>query len=184
MGSYLKLENHDDMFRDSSNRHTVIVNDHSLNSDHDRDSVRKLIFTEYEGDILENVPTCLCEQLTKARNRGRICPNCNSPVEYRVERDLDPILFARQPRGVESFVNPHFWLMMSIHFYKSGFDQLRWLVDTHYNPIPRGDGPQTRLLRAVEKHGIKRGWNSFIRNFDTVFDILLDTLKPNDPRRS
>jgi hypothetical protein len=131
-----------------------------------------MIFSKYSSDMVSLLPSCGCDNPTVGEFAiGTICPNCNSEVKAKLEEDIEPMLWLRCPHGVDSLINPHAWLVMSKIFMKASFNTLQWITDTTYRPPNK---PPEKLLEEIEEAGIERGYNYFIREFDSVMDRLMN----------
>lgn len=147
-------------------------------SEEEKDSLKKLIYTLYNSDLMSNLPSCECgggvsgqeSGITGEYNIGVYCNNCNTIVKSPIEQTIEPILWMRAPRGVHKLINPIVWTMLNIRFSKSGFKVIQWICDTTYRPaikIPP-------VMDSIQRLGIQRGYNYFYENYDFIMNILFE----------
>jgi len=178
MGTFLYLQNHDDVF----NRSTIapiIVNDISTATIEQKEYLDNLITTRYEGDLLCNEPSCECGELKGGYNLNTVCRNCKTPVKEIFDQELQTLVWMRSPHGVEKLINPMVLLQLSSHFTKGGFNIIEWLCNTDYHPAI----VRPRELEELAVQGVVRGYNNFVKNFDAYLNILftLKQFKPKEP---
>lgn len=168
MGFHLGVVNQTEVFN-GLHYEPIIVNDWDLDSMEGREALNKLITTEYSGDTIESIPTCGCETpLTGKPNKGRICPNCNQPVEDIFGESIDARVWVRPPQGVQKFMNPIVWLVLQEHFTRTKTSFIEWFANHNYRPDPSQEVHIERLKAA----GFKRGWNYFVENYKEIIDFL------------
>lgn len=171
MAVSLELVNFDQIFNQLS-QPPLIINDVIETSEEQKDQLKNTIFTRYDSDLMKNLPTCDCGEITGEFNIGVFCKNCSTHVTSSVDRNLEPILWMRSPIGVAKIINPMVWTMISNRFSRSGFDVIRWLCDTTYRA--RVQTPD--IVTDIQELGIERGYNYFVSNFFPIINALL-TLK-------
>lgn len=172
MGVRLQPVNYDEVFHKLT-RAPKIVNDIVESSEKDKAMVNKLIYTtytSYTGDILSNVPSCVCEHLKDSRDLGAICPICGTEVMFHIDRAIESIAWIRAPQGVKAIISPLAWQMLTDRFTKRSFDFIRWLCDTDF--VPKGKIPPE--VQEITNLGIERGYNNFVENFDTIIATLME----------
>lgn len=147
-----------------------IVNDILATSEKEKESLDQLIYTVYSGDVLSNLPSCMCGKTTGGykEDPNVVCSHCGTHVVLQVERNLEPILWMRSPQGVAPLMNPLAWGMLQRRFNRSKFDMMRWLTDRDY--VPKVAVPQLAL--RLESEGVQRGYNFFVYNFDMIMEKL------------
>lgn len=168
MGIKLELVNFTDLFNGTVEIPTII-NDIPSNTEDDKLKINRLISTKYENtDLFSNKPSCECGNITDGYNLGVMCFNCNTPVSEVFDKQLKPLVWMRNPKDVAPLINPMVWTMLTKKFTKSGFNIIEWLCNTDYQPSC------TRPLEIQElvAMGIKRGYNNFVANFDSILDTL------------
>lgn len=176
MGSCLATINADDDFRLMHSPTTCVVNDLEADQDKAKQELQRLIYTVFEGNVYNDVPSCACGELTRAENSDEICPNCRQPVMRSTEREIEPILWARAPRGVVGFIQPHYWGMLRETFTVSGFDIMQWIANPKYVVQPKAFKLRDTFLRSFRQHGISLGWNSLVSNLVEIVTILTNHL--------
>lgn len=169
MGIILELVDFDEMFA-KSKVSPIIINDQSIVTEQDRKKISRATRTTYEfTDVFSNLPTCECGEANGGYNIGYVCRNCNTRVVEKNDITLDPSIWIRSPRGVESLVNPLVWKMLLKHFEKNGFSYWEWLADTDYRAV--GDRPD-KELEYLQTLGVQRGYNFLINNFEKCYLAL------------
>lgn len=170
MGVSLKLVPFDELFRQTRNQ-PIIINELPEDSEEDKEKFNRLIYTRYTtDDLLSNLPSCECGEVTGEYNLGVVCRNCGQPVASPLEQDLEPLVWMRAPQGVLALINPIVWMMLNEKFKRSGFEIMRWICDTTY----KSQFAPPAVLQAVQDLGIQRGYNNFVANFDAIVDALFE----------
>ena len=168
MTTSLDLINNDDEFH-KLQREPIIVNDFKTDTQEEKDLILGKIMTKYNSDVMDSVPRCDCGEIHGADRKDEYCDKCLSHCSHRLEDKIESILWARVPEGVEAFVNPMVWTMLTKFFKKGGFDVIQWLTNTNYNTATK-EPVEVRLIKSM---GIDRGYNSFIRNFDSIIEKMM-----------
>ena len=148
----------------------VIVNSFNVNTVEDKQLLDRMIYTYYEGDSLNVVPTCDCGKTKGAGKIGSRCPKCNGEVRPVSEQPLEPLLWLAPPDGVKTFINPQAWTMLSKALTHGGVNGLAWLCDPY---MPVGNEPHREIRRLMDL-GIERGINNFYDNFDEIIEMLFN----------
>lgn len=167
-GVYLEIVSHDEMFNQLTTP-PIIVNELEFYTTEDRERIRSLIYTRYEGDALELLPSCECGLWTGGYRLGRTCPECNTPVLPITERPLESAVWIAPPNGVHALINPEVWTILKKSLTISNFDILEWLVNTNYK-TPANEPP---VLKKLRQHIPKRSLNYFVEHFDEIVDLLM-----------
>jgi hypothetical protein len=167
----------------------VIINDLPAFSEQDKEKLNKLIYTTFSRDLLTNIPSCECGDITgeyniDSKGVGVYCPKCDTRVKPLFDQDLQPLTWIRSPNGVAPLMNPIVWTMLTQHFTHSNFNVIQWLTDTSYHPstIP----PLTQCaVQEITINGqpIQRSYNFFVENFDAIIDALYE-IKPFKVKRN
>lgn len=183
MGIFLELVDHDKVFEEEVGP-KVIINDIVIKTDCDSNAANDLLFTRFDNDILSNVPTCKCGATHGRRNLHAICPipTCGTPVEFQFSTKLRSNVWLRTPRGIDRLFNVHFWHTLNSHFTKSGFKLLQWVVDPNYKEVTVPHKLLAQVSSEMEARGIRRGYNSFVQNFDEVYKILHQAMWRHDDK--
>ena len=176
MGVYLEIADHGyDHVRIQGVKPTII-NDEPAFSEKDIEALNGLIYKTYSGDLLTNIPSCNCGELTGEYNYDSnpdlapTCSNCFSKVKLHTEDELKVLTWIRAPKGVKALMNPHVWNMLCARFKSGTFNTVQWICDPYYR-APLGTSP--KILETLERLNIKRGFNNFIENFDAIVEVLL-----------
>jgi hypothetical protein len=159
----------------------IIINDVMESSQEEKDNLKSLIYTRYNSDLLSNLPSCACGSgfenentgITGQYNIGVICPNCNTAVKAEFDQVIEPLIWLRAPKGVKGLINPIIWTMLCKEFNVSDFKTMIWLCDSSYRVnSTKKTALEITLQKMLEDTGIRRGYNSFIDNFDYLVDFL------------
>ena len=166
-GVYLQIVDLDKVFHDLSEP-PIIVNDFDLNSIEEKEKLNAMLYTRYEGDTLETLPSCDCGHIKGQYNIGVKCGRCLTEVEVVTERSLHSVMWIAAPEGVTSLMNPEAYIILSEKLKYAGGNLLEWITNTSYKL-------KTDPKRLCEKYinaGFKRGLNYFIANFDEIIEFL------------
>ena len=169
MGISLRIINLDGLFG-IQNSEPIIVNHFNIQSETDKDRLNQLIYTHYEGDSLNILPSCLCGMTTGEYNVGITCHNCNTKVLSVTEQPLESALWIEPPNGVDTFINPQVWTILSERLTYPGVNLLEWLV----NPLVQMPAEPSKEARRLQTLNMERGINFFHRNFDQVMEVLFE----------
>ncbi len=182
MGVYLEIVDNDDRFYRGLTREPFIINDYELLTEADRDKLNSILYKTYSGDVLSNAPSCECKNpaLIGTSNIGAICPECGGEVKAPVDETLEPTVWFRAPEGIDSLMNIGVYTMLDIHFRRKDFSFIQWLTNPRYQYEQEPIRLMPSFRDALESAGIERGWNSFTRNFDTIFKILVEVVGMDD----
>lgn len=166
-GVYLEIVDLDDLYAHLS-QPPIMVNDFDIKTTEDKDQVKELIFTKYEGDALETLPRCDCGELKGAFREGKVCSNCGTAVYAVTERPLESILWMRPPQGVVAFVNPEVWTILSRSMSAGSFNVMEWLVNPNY----KANVNEPKIIEKLKTYKFERSLNYFIKNFDYMLEVL------------
>jgi hypothetical protein len=170
MSIYLRLVDHDALFRKAVNN-PIVVNQFDLQSQTDLEKLNGLIYTTYNDDSLEILPRCDCGHVHGEYNVGIRCEECGTECLPVTERPLESALWIAAPTGIDALINPIIWIILSRRFLDGGVNVLEWLT----NPklvVPPEKTPLS--IKKLEKMGMTRGLNYFYRNFDSIIDLLIN----------
>lgn len=168
MGVYLGLVNFTKLIS-SSEVQPIVVNDLANATEEDKRFLDNLISVRYDNtDLFSNEPSCECGTFKGGYNLNVVCPNCMKPVRELFDQLLKPLVWMRSPAGVEPLINPMIWTMLTQKFTKGTFGLIEWLCNTDYQPNVNRPPEVDEMLEL----GVQRGYNNFVRNFDTYLDIL------------
>jgi hypothetical protein len=159
----------------------IIINDVMGSSQEEKDNLKSMIYTRYNSDLLSNLPSCACGSgfenentgITGQYNIGVICPNCHTAVKAEFDQVIEPLIWLRAPKGVKGLINPVIWTMLCKEFNISDFKTMKWLCDSSYRSASsKKSALEIVLQKMLDDTGIRRGYNSFIDNFDFIIDFL------------
>jgi hypothetical protein len=180
VGVFLQLVNQDEVFNHFSSKEPIIINDLSDTSEEEKEHIYNLIFTKYDlinSDLLSNIPSCDCGNTVGVDKLGDgkyikavECPDCHTEVTAPHQRDLEPLIWLRAPKGVTALINPTVWTMIAERFEKSNFDVMRWIVDVNYKATVK----EPPVMDYIRKANIPRGYNNFVENFDQIMDFMFN----------
>lgn len=176
MGLYLQVVDLDEVHANFKGQ-IVYANDFNTGTTEGKEAFHRHFYSHYhDADAVENSAACDCEHITDAHQLGVICENCGNPVVSTSNRPIVPSMWIRAPEGVDSLISPQLWIMLSGYMTMKEFDFLEYLTNTSYtydyNSISSKE-TKRKLDRMLQKD-FPRGLNNFIRNFDEIFQFLLD----------
>jgi hypothetical protein len=168
-----------------SKHEPIILNELNSITEQDKEHIARLTTTVYDNvDVFSNEASCECGKLRGGYNLHVMCQECKTIVLEPFAQGLDSRVWIRAPKGVDALMNPVVWTMLSRRFTKAGFNLVEWLCSTDYQPSV--DRPP-RDIAEIEEMGFSRGFNNFVRNFDTYFDKMCQLKafgrKPDDQLR-
>lgn len=148
----------------------IIVNHFNINTQIDKERLNALIYTHYEGDSLNVVPSCEGGELKGEYNVGIRCEVCGTVVQSVTERPLESVLWIEPPHGVAAFINPEMWTILSSALTHTGVNLLEWICN------PTSVLPATIPIAARKLQTLlpERGINYFYANFDKLMQMLFD----------
>lgn len=190
MGTYAAPSDVESMYYSAVNSGLVIINDLGSETVEEKQRLAELITVKFgNNNHIDIIPKCNCpdgseHQLRGIYYKGMRCPACNSVVSNHLGEDLKYEAWIVAPEGIDSFMLPLLWMMLrNVKAFKvGGFDFVMYLADRSYQPNCL---PPTALALVEEKMqelNMERGWNGFIRNFETALQILL-SLGENKSKR-
>ncbi len=178
-GVSLDLISHDQMFK-ALRITPIIVNDiaREFSLGKSVEVINSQIRTHYGNDELDTLPSCEKGCTTGRFNLGVECPKCHHPVQRIVDQKMEPQLWMQIPDGFDGFINPRFWGLFRSYFCSTKFDLIEYLTSQSYIPggrnNPTSDDDAVReIIDVLERNGIQRGLNFFIRNFKKIMDVVL-----------
>lgn len=181
-GVFCEMIDYDRLYESVSD-HAILVNDFNIRNDEEKERLNRLLYTEYEGDTLDTMPSCDCGKLRGEYNKGIRCKDCGTVVVAITERPMESLLWIRAPEGVAAFINPAAWNVLNSMFTFRGVQLVRWLTDPTYTDR-KGVDKQDPLFERFREIGWKRSINHFIENFDAACDIIFSGKVVNPiPRR-
>jgi hypothetical protein len=171
MGIYLRIKSLDKVFQQAKNV-PYLVNDFDIDTEEGRELLNAKIYSRFDGDVLDILPSCDCKHISGEYNRGLICPDCHTVCEPVTEREVESALWLRPPEGVTAFINPQVWMILSdaLTYDSKSVNLLEWLCSPTLN-IPESSTAPWLKLKAL---GIGRGLNYFHDNFDMIMETLFE----------
>ncbi len=186
----LKLQNYDEIFhRITTDK--ILINNVDIFNTENKELLDNIIMMNYSEDNLSIIPSCKCGELKGEYYVGDVCHKCNTTVINSVDDAISFLLWAQAPKDVEKFISP-MAMMILMNRYKITKPNVR-LIEYIMLPNLKFDKKQQRgNIALIEKldflmaqQGITRGYNSFIRNFFPIIDILethfMKKPKPGEP---
>ena len=176
-GVYLVLEDFNHFFHTLAIK-PIIVNNFNVSTEEDKQKLNDLLYTHYEGDTLEIIPTCECRALKRGYNVGTVCSICHTEVRPVTERLLEPYMWIKTPTDVAGLMNPTAWTIISKALSSSGCNLLEWLTKPTYKstvtPILQKMIERLSTYKFVDGTVYKRSWNYFVEHFDEIIQFLFD----------
>lgn len=171
MAKQVFLSDLDEIFRKT--KFPIIVNELPYITKEDRVAFNNILMTQFDSDVLNNVPTCVCGALTGGSEKNKdVCPKCNTQVTLPSEVDIDLSTWIRVPDGIDCFMLPFIYKKLSRIMNRTGFNIIDWLIDPSLIP-PSNTSKETRKrLKVFEDTGYERNINSFRINFDKILDTF------------
>lgn len=170
-GVYQQCVDHDDLHAKLTFT-PAYANDLDITTLDGKDELNKLMYSRYEGDSLNVIPSCDCGLLHGARFLSHLCKVCNTKCEYITEKALESLVWIRAPRGIKRLISPTAWIILSNAWSFPSFHLLEWLTNPMYVVPPKVLARHVNKLNKYLDYGIERGLNSFVANFDEIVDII------------
>ncbi len=169
-GVYHKVVDYEAIFKSLSFK-PVILNEFDTTKEEERIRLNDIIYTEYDGETLSNVPRCECETdgLSGEVNVGIVCEECGTPVRPVTEKELQSLLWMVAPKPVPAFINLTVWRVMDRYMRMSGFSVIQYLTDPYYTYKTKRERPIIKKLRALD---LPIGLTNFYNHFDTILERL------------
>lgn len=145
-----------------------IGNDFNLDSEEDKDKFNQLVYTHYDGESLKLTPSCECRRIRAEYRLGELCEHCGTVCSSKYSGEPDSLIWIVTPPGVEKFIKPVVWIMLTACYREKGVDVIRWLCDPHYRPTRR----LPESINTLRKKGHQRSYNYFVENFYQIIDDL------------
>lgn len=152
----------------------IFLNDLDIITTEGKHAFGKTLMTLYEEESLTTAPMCQCRHLRGGKYHKDICPVCNTACEYELEKDIYNELWLRTPEGIDTFINPAFYIVLEHMLTKSKVNLLDYLI----NPLMKNPG-NAEWLDEVDRRNIPRGLNNFYRNFDAIMEEVFQIVKSN-----
>lgn len=179
MGVNARIVDLNELFLKSS-ADNILINHFNISSNEDVERLNRLIYTHFDGDLLNVTPSCDCRETQGGFYVDTKCEVCGTVVKAVTERKLETVLWMQPPEGVTAFINPHVWSILSDAMTHGGFNLLEYLC----NPMQTLPPHQHENVRKFLTLGLERGINAFHANFDEYMQKLFDAGLVNDGKRN
>jgi hypothetical protein len=164
----LELVDLDELFH-SLKYPPIIVNDIDVSMSEEKDKLNTMLYTRYEGDTLDVMPSCDCGELRGQVNSDLRCHSCGSVCASVTEKPFESMLWMKAPTGIETLINPEVWSILTKHLSVTGCNVLEWLCNSLYRPTSvRGQ----QVADKLQSLNLPRGLNNFYTHFDSIMDNL------------
>lgn len=144
----------------------IHIDEFDITDPEDVEDLKKLLFSTYEGDALNNLPKCACPKnpITGRFNLGVVCSRCNHEVRSGADVDIDTQVWVRANERQYKFIVPRWMYLLENRYSTKGVSFIRWFADPRYR-IPKDNIIlQNKLMKVQSLLGIGRGWVSFCDN--------------------
>lgn len=171
MGIYLRVKSLEKVFKEAKSA-PYLVNDFDIDTEEGRELLNSKIYSRFDGDVLDILPSCECKKITGGYNVGLVCDVCHTKCMPVTEREVESTLWLRPPDGVTAFINPQVWMILSdaLTYDSKQVNLLEWLCSPTA-VIPENSSAPWLKLKAL---GIGRGLNYFHDNFDMIMETLFE----------
>ncbi len=157
----------------------IILNNIDLTDIEMRERFNTEIITSYSSDFVTLLPSCHCGSLKGELHIGEVCQDCGTEVVSDFEANIEPTVWLKKPDGVEKFISPVILTLLDRRFQsgvkRSGFSIVNWIIDPSYNANDESKVPDE--VNVLLSHGVKRGYNNFVQNFESIIEILFSLKK-------
>lgn len=170
MAIHLELVNFDQLIAQLK-KTPLILNDLRYYSEVERTNLMKQFLTEYSSDRISTLPQCDCGYLVGEYTIGQVCPKCNTTVINESEIEIEPHFWLRSPIGVSKLINPTVWYILKQKFKRGSFNFIRYFTD---DKVPEPNRP-IKVLERIKELNIPRNYNSFVDNFSTYLEMLINS---------
>jgi len=176
----IELADFNTLFEQTKN--PIVINELPYTSKEERQSFNKAIMTTFDSDIISSIPSCECGKLRYGFNRGKLCPDCKTPVIFNEEQIIDIVNWIRVPDGIDGFIMPVVWQQLTLLLNSTGFNLLEWLTDPKCDYTKAATKLTKNTLNRInylESINWPRGLNNFIRYFDNFLELIIKFTKTN-----
>lgn len=177
-GVYLRPEDLNNLAA-GMERRPIIVNDLDISDSSIKKKLSSLLYTYYDDNVVESMPTCQCPVdsytgLRGIRHIGKKCPTCKSYVESVSDSNLESHVWIRAPKGVKRLITPIAWFHLCEVFDKRSCKIMQWLVNPNYTTNIK-DANTLGLLASFPKvfNNFQRSMNYFYTNFEKITEYLI-----------
>ena len=169
MGVTQIINNNDKLYDSVKKDNTIVVNDiNALIDNTSSNAVNEELYTIYNKNYVENLPSCNCGNFKSKFREGKVCPICKTVCKE--EKGSKPVIWIRAFDNMP-FINTTFWSMVRYSIDRK-FDVLRYLSDTSYNPTKKPEYIHG-LLSLVGK----RSYPNMLKNFTKIIEYVKSVSK-------
>lgn len=177
MGIHAEMVDFDQEFH-NLDIEAIVVNDYNTSIPEEKEALDRHLYTHYQGtDTIEEAASCDCGATTKVYNIGVRCSVCNTAVQSTTDRPIESMLWIRAPEGVQALFSPAAWMVLEPSMRVKEFNFLEYLTNTDYRfDLARITSKDTiRKVNRLLANKIPRGWNNFVKHFDTIMEFLFNS---------
>lgn len=173
----LKLLNFDRLY-DRIKSEKILINHKDIFSNTEKEAIDRLIFKNYTDDNLSIIPSCSCGDLRGTYYVGDVCFKCNTTVSSSVDDNVSFLLWMEAPIDVEYFISPLLLAILLARYKitKPNVPLIKYIMLPNYKIDKKQQKKNISQLEKLDfllaQNGIKRGYNSFIKNFYKIIEIL------------
>lgn len=179
-GLYLELIDFNDLYRHYS-RDAIIVNNFDLKNEEHLQELNEHLYSFYEGDSFDSMPSCDCGYLRGEYNSELTCPLCNTIVRTATEQPIEPKLWMQVPDGVQGFISPQVLIILKNLFDSAKISFIEYLINDYYRLPQKPTQVDKRLIEKIQQINWKSSINEFINRFDEIIELLLKEKYHNKP---
>lgn len=170
-----RLESYDVLYN-SITTPTYIINNYDISDIEVKEQVDQLLLTNLVNEDLSLVPSCDCGEL-KGYSYIGMTHDCGTTVKSMLDTEVDFKVWIRQPEGIAPLISPDFLFMLLNRYTitKPSIALVEYIIQTNYRIEDKSLSNIDELHRLdfiLKQRGIKRGYNSFVENFDEIIEIL------------
>jgi hypothetical protein len=156
----------------------ILINEIDIFNTETKEMLDKIIIKNYSEDNLSIIPSCQCGELRDTHNVGDTCSNCKTTVTSSIDDNISFLLWLKQPADIEMFISPVILtiLLNRYKITKPNVPLIKYILLPNYVIDRKQQKKNLHLLERLDfllkSNGIPRGYNSFIKNFYRIIEIL------------
>ena len=173
MGTYCEISNgynHQDAIRERLGSSILLLNELG-NSQDEIDALNMQIATTLNGDMTIR-PSCVCRKTVAPLSSNVVCDVCNTKVTNSTDKEIEPIIFLKSPKGIDNLLLPIFVMYFVQAFNYTKFDTFKYLTDPKFKIKDKNNVFVADILACK----IPRGWNYFINNTLEIMETLAENV--------
>lgn len=182
MGIGYRIIDMNDRFA-SLSKPPIIINEMDVVSKEGKKKLNDLLYSQYEGDVLDVPPSCDCGETHGEDKVGVTCTNCDTEVFPHTEKPLESNVWLKTPDGVRAFVSPIVWNILSNHMTANGINMAKWLCMSSFRPTDKEHHVVQSLTSILKELDAPRGINTFHDHFDAIIEKLAVRKLLKDPQQ-